>query len=199
MHLSLLNLLLLTTSTFAAPIPTVSDAALSKRSGPNFGGNCWVLRKSDGSTSYSNSYLGPNSHFQIGCIKAERESRRKEGEERKKRLEEEIKTIELNEDQRACFATLSAPTADSAGSSSQMFLGREESVKTDAGQMIGDRLLLAECRKSIRKCNESRAMDKRAGWGVGTSTKSTCKGEIGRLAEVEVCLRKVGGYPGPYA
>ena len=201
MHFSYLSLLLLTPFTLAAPTGIISEnKALTKR-GPNFGGNCWVLRKPDGSTEYSNRYLGPKSEFRVGCMKAEREIRRKEFAETKKRLEDEARAVALNEEQLACFARpAAAEGADVTDGSGQKVLGGSDDAKVPAGaeQVIADRVLLAETRKAIKRCSESRAFDERAGWGVGMSTKRICKDEIGRLADVDVCLEKVGGYPGPY-
>lgn len=197
MHLSTPSLLLLTASTFAAPISNLDEGALTKRGGPNFGGDCWVLRNPDGTTNYSNRYLGPKSHYRVGCRKGEQEVRRKEAAEKKKRLEDEIKTMELNEEQMACFARPSTADLDVADSS-QTPLGGETVVPADAEQVIEDRVRLVELHGSVNDCNKCRAQDKRAGWGVGFGTKRACKGDTGRLADVDICLKQVGGYPGPY-
>ena len=197
MHFSLLSTIFLLTTSLAAPIKYESNTELSRR-GPNIGGNCWVLRKPNGSTSYSNRYLGPKSHFRIGCMQGEREARRKEAAERKHRLEDEIKDMPLSETQLACWKPAATETkVEADASDSQQKLLEASNSEVDAEQLVKDRIFLVDHRKSITECQNRRHTDKK--WGsIGFGTERACKGDIGRLSDVEFCLRKLRDYPGPY-
>ena len=193
MHLPylLLSLSLITGTSFAAPISgTTTD--LAKR-GPNFGGNCWVTRHPNGSTSYSSHSKGPNSVFRVGCMKAEREARQKEAAERREKTRQRVEAAPISEEQLACFSATKQMQAAGEEQTVQLpMVGEAEKGEASHESVIEDRISLVELHGRIERCKEGRARDvqmkEKWGWDESKSTKRACAGETGRLTDLKMCL-----------
>lgn len=137
-------------------------------------------------------------------MQGEREARRGEAEETRKRLEVEAKRLELSEGLMGCFDVAEEKeegiVGDNAGM--QKIIGEEVSGEDKKEEVvIRDRVALVEKRLAIQECRKMRVFDERAIFKMDEpsfGTKRACKGDIGRLDLINVCLNKVRGYPGPY-
>ena len=123
-------------------------------------------------------------------MKAEREIRRKEAEEKRKKLRLEWEISPLTDAQRACFDIVSDLEDTVKVEVQKPILDKEEGDKT-----INDRWAFMERENAIRECRKSRDFDERSMFknnGPGFSTKRLCKGDIGRLDLIQQCLIKLG-------